>query len=108
MSSTQQTRLCNADDVPEGGVVRVDLNDFDPLAVYRLEGRFYATADGCTHAEASLSDGVVEGEEIECPFHGGSFNIKTGDPVNPPCVIALRTYPVEVRDGEVFADLGDD
>lgn len=107
VSDSKLTRLCAADELPEGEVTRVDVDVNRTLAVYHVNGAFYATDDGCTHAEASLSEGTIEGEDIECPFHGGSFNIITGEPVNPPCVVALRTYPVTVEDGVVFADLSE-
>ena len=107
MTDPKLTRLCGTDDIPEGEVIRVDVDATRVLAVYHVNGKFFATDDRCTHAEASLSEGTIEGEDIECPFHGGSFTIATGEPVNPPCVIALRTYPVTVADDAVFADLSD-
>jgi nitrite reductase/ring-hydroxylating ferredoxin subunit len=101
-----RTRLCATADVPDGGVIRVDVEGHHALAVYCLAGRYHVTDDQCTHARASLSEGEVRDGLIECPFHGGSFEIATGRPVDPPCVVPLRTYAVEVSDGAVLADLG--
>lgn len=98
-------RLCSASEIPEGAVKRVDLADRPPIAVYRVGGRFYATDDRCTHAGASLSEGIVDGDVIECPLHGGAFRIATGEPTDPPCTIPLETFPVRVDGDEVFLDL---
>jgi nitrite reductase/ring-hydroxylating ferredoxin subunit len=102
MTMSQTERLCRASDVPAGAALRVSIPGEDPIAVCQIDGRFFAIADTCTHGMASLSEGEIEGKLIFCPFHGGSFDIETGAPVDRPCTIALRTYVVEERDGEVF------
>ena len=79
-----------------------------PLAVYCVGGGYYASDDTCTHADASLSEGFVDDGLIECPFHGGTFAIATGAPVDPPCTKPLQVYRVEVKDGQLFAALGND
>lgn len=95
-------RLCAVGDIAEGEILRVDLEDGRALAVYHLEGAFYATDDLCTHGDASLAEGEIEGCNILCPFHLGSFDIRTGEPTGAPCSVALRTYAVTVEDGEVL------
>ncbi len=69
------------------------------IALYNLGGEIYATDDICTHAYASLADGYVEGELIECPLHGGCFDIKTGKAMTPPVTDDLKVYEVKI-DGE--------
>ncbi len=91
-------------DFPPGEVRRVELAGFPPLAVYNVDGRLFATNDFCTHGKASLSEGFLDGEIIECPYHGGRFNVRTGAPAHPPCVIAVRTWRVIVRDGLAVLD----
>lgn len=77
-----------------------------PLAVFNIEGRFYATSDTCTHATASLTSGeIVDGDMIACPVHDGQFHIPTGQAVAFPCTVDLRTYRVIEEGNEVFADL---
>ena len=88
------TDLCAAGDVPENGVLRVVVAGHPPLAIYNLSGAFYATEDRCSHGEASLSGGFVEGGCIVCPLHFGSFDIRTGVPVDPPCSREIETYAV--------------
>lgn len=68
------------------------------IAVYNLAGDFYATDDRCTHEFAFLSDGMIDGDSVECPLHGGKFHIKTGRAAAPPCTVDLKTYPV-MREG---------
>lgn len=75
------------------------------ICVYNLDGTFYATADTCTHATASLADGDIEDDLITCPVHWGQFDIRTGQAVTFPCERHLRTYRVIVTDGGVFADV---
>ena len=67
------------------------------IALYNLGGEFYATDDVCTHAYASMSDGYVEGDQIECPLHGACFEIKTGKALTPPANRDLATYPVKIE-----------
>ena len=69
------------------------------IALYVVDGEYFATADLCTHGQASLSDGYLDGELIECPLHQGTFNVKTGAAVDAPCSVAVRTFPVKLEDG---------
>ncbi len=78
------------------------------LAVYNLGGEFYVTDDECTHASASLADGILEDGIIECTLHFGAFDVKTGAVKAPPCSIALRTYKVILQGDDVCVDLDRD
>lgn len=71
--------LCDASDVEEDTPVRAELHG-EAYAVFLVEGRFYVTHDLCTHGPGSLSEGFVEGTEIECPFHQGKFDIHFRQP----------------------------
>lgn len=99
------TRLIHAAEVPEGEVRCVKPAGVEAIAVCRVEGAFFATQDGCTHAKASLSEGWVEGHELCCPVHDGRFDIRDGRPLCFPATDAIRTFPVQVVDGAIFADL---
>lgn len=98
-------RLCAAADVAPGEMLRVDQPDVPPLAVYNIEGAFYVTSNICTHNVAMLTDGYLEGETVECPLHGGCFNVKTGAPTSFPCEKPLQTYPVDNVDGDLFTEV---
>jgi nitrite reductase/ring-hydroxylating ferredoxin subunit len=78
------------------------------LAVFKIDGKFYVTDDECTHASASLADGILEGDVIECTLHFGAFHVPTGAVKAPPCVLALRTYKVLLQDGDILVDLDRD
>jgi len=92
---------CDAAEVPEGHSKQIIVEGRAPIAIYRVEGNFYATDDICTHGEASLCDGWLEGAIVECPFHAGKFDVRTGEAIEYPAVIPLRTYPVSVADGVI-------
>jgi nitrite reductase/ring-hydroxylating ferredoxin subunit len=71
------------------------------IAVFNVNGTFYATSDICTHAHAHLSDGYIDGETVECPLHQGLFHIPSGKALAAPVTTDLRTYPVRVRCGTI-------
>ena len=96
--------VCATSDVPENSVKSFEVGT-NVIAVYNLGGAFYATDNECTHGAASLADGILEDDVIECSLHFGAFNVKTGEAVQAPCFTALRTYKVVVRDGQVLVDL---
>ena len=102
MSETAQLlRVCDVADVPIGGALRVETGDL-VLAVFNLGGTLFVTDDQCTHGPGSLSEGDIYDDVVECNFHGGVFNIKTGEVVSPPCMIPLKTYAVSVSNGAVY------
>lgn len=96
--------VCPTADIPPGSVKSFEVGD-ENVAVYNVDGTFYATEARCTHATADLADGILEGDVIECSLHFGAFNVKTGKAVQPPCTIDLKTFKTEVRDGQVYVDL---
>jgi nitrite reductase/ring-hydroxylating ferredoxin subunit len=71
------------------------------VAVFNVGGEFYVIDDLCTHGPGSLSEGYIEDDVVECNFHNGQFNIRTGEVVAPPCMVPVKTYPVQVVDGKV-------
>ncbi|MDP2451655.1 MULTISPECIES: non-heme iron oxygenase ferredoxin subunit [unclassified Polaromonas] len=87
-------------EIPEGQSRRCQLEGKD-VALFHVEGCIYATQDECTHGRASLADGYLIGDEVECPLHQGMFNVRTGAVTAAPCTQALRTYAVAVRDGVI-------
>ncbi len=97
------TVLCDAVAVAAEAPTRVE-HDGTAYAVFLLGNHHYVTQDACTHGPGSLSEGTIDGEEVECPFHQGRFHIPTGLPTAPPCTIALRVWPARVIDGRVCID----
>lgn len=95
--------ICAIDDVTPDLPYKGRLNEID-LAVFQVEDAYYVTQDICTHGPGSLSEGYVEGAEIECPFHQGRFSIITGAPLAPPCTVPLKIWNVVMRDDQIMID----
>jgi nitrite reductase/ring-hydroxylating ferredoxin subunit len=94
--------VAKASDIAPGEMKYVEAGPkYEPIVLINFEGDFYALGDLCTHEEASLSDGEIQGDEIECPLHGGAFEIKTGLPANFPVVVPATTYRTRVVGDEV-------
>ena len=87
----QRVALCRREEVQAGHAIRVEKGALC-VAVFNVEGEFFVTDDACTHGPGSLSEGCIEGEVVECDFHNGAFNIRTGAVVAPPCMIPIKTY----------------
>lgn len=79
----------------------VDVGD-EPIALYKLGDKVYATGNVCTHQHAWLTDGYLDGDCIECPLHGGRFNIETGAPCGGPVTEGIKVYPVKVEQGAIY------
>lgn len=84
------------DTVPEGDVIGVVLQGRE-IALYEVEGQIYASDNLCTHGQARMSDGFLEGHEIECPLHQGKFDVCTGRALCAPLTQDLRVYPVRIE-----------
>ena len=107
MADAARVFLCKTGDLSPGEARKVERADGPAIAVYNIEGAFYATDDCCTHGLASLSEGALEGDIIECNPHFGGFHVPTGKAVWTPCSIDIKTYPVETSGDDVFAVVGD-
>jgi 3-phenylpropionate/trans-cinnamate dioxygenase ferredoxin component len=95
----------SVDDIPLGEAVRVEAAQVDdgvPIAVFNVDGELFAIDDTCTHQDASLADGWVEGCTVECPLHAACFDLRTGMPSGPPAKLPVRTHEVVVDDGFVY------
>jgi len=73
--------------------------------LYKINGEVYCTSNLCTHSEAYLSDGYLEGYEIECPLHGARFDVRDGRVLCQPASKDIATFPVRIEDGEVFIEM---
>jgi len=82
------------DTLVEGKPVAIDV-DGTPVCVVKVAEEVFAVADTCTHAEASLAEGEVNGSKIECWLHGAEFDLKTGKALTPPATEALKTFNVK-------------
>ncbi len=97
-------KLCAAADVAQDSVIQVEADGL-VVAVFNLGGNFFVTDDHCTHGPGSLSEGYIDGDVVECNFHNGQFDIKTGEVVSPPCMVSVKTYPATVEGGVVAIEV---
>src|SRR5437870_4173320 len=97
-------RIALVSDIPDEAPLETGVEGL-PLALYRVEGEIYCTANLCTHAEAFLSDGYLEGYEIECPLHGARFDIRNGRVLCQPASSDIATFPVRVEEEAVLVDI---
>lgn len=91
-------------DLAPDSVVAIDTLAHGRVALYRTGSGLYATQDLCTHGNASLADGFLEGDEIECPLHAGRFCVRTGQATEAPADVPLRTFRLSTADGEIFIE----
>ncbi len=92
--------VCKTEDLRPGEHVVVDL-DGTAVAVFNLDGAFYAIEDVCTHDGAEIASGELDGDVIVCPRHGARFCIRTGEVLTPPAYEDLHVFPVRVENGTV-------
>lgn len=101
---TAWTEAAALDDVPQDDVIGVNVGGRD-VALYSVEGEVFATDNLCTHGNARLCDGFLEGHEIECPLHQGRFDVRDGSALCAPLTQGLRIYPVRIEEGRVYLQL---
>jgi 3-phenylpropionate/trans-cinnamate dioxygenase ferredoxin subunit len=97
-------RVCSLTEVPDEGVLGVEIDD-TPVAVVRVGEEVFALRDVCSHAEVALSEGDVYDHTIECWLHGSCFDLRTGKPTNPPATQPVPTYRVKIEGDDVYVSL---
>lgn len=98
-------RVASIQEVPPGAG-KVVQADGKTIALFNLDGAFYALDNRCTHVGGPLSQGRVEGSIVVCPWHGSRFDITTGNVVGPPARRPVATYRITVQGSDVLVDLG--
>ncbi len=97
-------KVAKVDEVPSGTGKVVQAGD-KVLALFNLNGTFYAIDNKCTHVGGPLGEGTVEGNRVTCPWHGSIFNITTGEVLGPPAPRPVDTYPTRIEGKDVVVDL---
>ena len=97
----QWTDATAIEDVPVDDVVGMLVAGRD-IALYSASGEIFATDNICTHGQARLCDGFLDGHEIECPLHQGKFDVRTGQPTCAPATVPVQVHPVRIENGRVF------
>jgi p-cumate 2,3-dioxygenase ferredoxin component len=98
---------CTVDELSDGEMRLVEGGP-EPIALYRVAGAYYATADTCSHGQSSLSDeGELDGFAIECGWHFGRFDVRTGAAIALPCNKPIRIFPTVIQGDEVLIEIDD-
>jgi 3-phenylpropionate/trans-cinnamate dioxygenase ferredoxin subunit len=97
-------RLCAVADLVSGRPLRVELDEID-VAVVQVGEEIFAIEDLCSHAAVPLSEGEIDGCNIECELHGSRFDLRTGKPSGPPAIAPIPVFETSVIDGDVYAEL---
>ncbi len=93
-------RVAAVGDVPPGEMMIVELDGQD-VAIANVDGQFFAFANDCTHRGGPLGEGLLVGDVVECPFHAGQFNVRTGEVVSPPPSEPVATFAVRVEGDDI-------
>ena len=75
----------------------------EKVCIINIEGNYYAIGNVCTHVGGPLDEGTLEGYEVECPWHGSKFDVRTGEPTKPPARQAVSKYEVKIQDNNILA-----
>lgn len=102
--SEQWIDAASRDAVIDGDVIGITVAGRE-IALYEVDGEVFATDNICTHGAARMSDGFLEGREIECPLHQGKFDVCSGKALCAPLTEDIRTYPVRIQDKRVMLKL---
>ena len=98
------TRVAGTSDLADGEIMLVEVDD-DRILLSNVEGEFYAIGEVCSHAEGPLSDGLVDGDEVECPWHASRFNLRTGESTSPPADEPVARYQVKIEGDDILVGL---
>jgi len=97
-------RVAAAGDVPPGELMAVTANN-EQVVLANVDDEIFALEDRCSHQDFPLSSGELLGCEVECAYHGATFDLRTGRATRLPALRPVRTFPVGVVDGEVYLRL---
>lgn len=93
-------RVAATSDIPPGEMQIVEI-DGEEIAIANVGGEFFAFQNECTHRGGPLGEGILMDAVVECPFHGGKFNVKSGEVVEAPPSEPIPTYAVRVEGGDI-------
>lgn len=97
-------RVATRDQCLPGNLLEVQLDELR-IVLANVDGDIYALEDRCSHQEFPLSDGELEGTQLECIYHGAAFDVCTGNAIQLPAIQPVKTYEVDVRDNEIYVQI---
>ena len=102
---TNFVKVATTGEIPPGQAKVVDVQGKE-IAVFNIEGAYFAIDNMCTHEEASLADGEITGFEVSCPLHGAKFDVRSGAVLGPPAYDDVASYPARVSGSDIEVDVG--
>jgi naphthalene 1,2-dioxygenase system ferredoxin subunit len=106
MTDSNWTRVATVDEVEQAGGLLGRTTGGVAIALYHVDGAYFATTNICTHGQALLSDGYLDGYLIECPLHQGLFDVRTGEVKGAPCTHPIASFPVRREGDALLVDVG--
>ena len=98
--SCEFVQVAGVDEIGNGQRLFIEI-DGQAIVIFNIGGQLFAIGDICTHDDGPLGDGDLDGYEITCPRHGGSFDVRSGQVLSLPAIVDITAYPVRVVDGQV-------
>ena len=102
--SDSYIKVAELSQIKPGKMLRVNIDSLQ-LLLANVDGVVYAVDDMCSHEDASLYNGALKGDCVECPLHGSHFDLRTGLPKEPPATEAINTYPVKIENQAIYVQL---
>jgi 3-phenylpropionate/trans-cinnamate dioxygenase ferredoxin subunit len=102
---SEYVRVAKIGEVLPGKSKLIDLGS-SCIALFNVDGRYFAINDMCTHAGGSLSEGEVNGTAVECPLHGARFDLTTGRVLSPPAGADVAAYKIRVEGEDIMIEVG--
>lgn len=97
-------KICDLSEIPNGSIKKFEIND-EEITICNINNQIFAINDNCSHDEASLQEGFIDGYEIECPMHGAKFDIRTGEVTCLPAVSPIKTYNIKINNGSIELEI---
>ena len=97
-------RVAKSSEIQPGTAKRIEAGG-KRIALFNLDGAFHAIDDTCTHRGGPLSEGMLAGNEVTCPWHGAVFDVTTGDVISPPAPLGVAIYPVRIAGDDVEVEI---
>ena len=94
-------KAAESKDIAPSSMKAVDVAG-EKVCIIKIEGNYYAIGNVCTHVGGPLDEGTLEGYEVECPWHGSKFDVRTGEPTKPPARQSVPTYEVKLEGNNIL------
>lgn len=94
-------KVAETKDIEPSNMKAVDISG-ERVCIVNVGGSYYAIGNVCTHVGGPLDEGTLEGYEVECPWHGSKFDVRTGEPTKPPAKQAVPRYEVKIEENNIL------